>query len=654
MLSLLSYLLNATLGRCQKEFVKDARRAEEAGWDDVRFVSLFALHLCSSLGLTALAFATFSYALGLGYYSWLLLPAAAVGCVFASERPREARQRKQGLDRDAAEACEAKQTHERRAKARSAQAQARAAADTGERDRLLGEAASAVLAAKRCAIKERRLRRRAASQSMAAVLTIATLGVVHDAYEALFPDRARHRPTQLRHVALSTGACVALCVVALQGWMPHPHRDVGFIEIASRLMTLLLTTKLLSFALLYNLTEMLTPPPPAFTQADVGSSLQLSAFSAEDVGRSVEIEVSPISELPDPSYLRVGGESRQVRWARVPKSFSGKLAILEVEEMGSVVLEGTRQLENPELAGTVLVFPGYHPELAGTAAAGTVAAGTVAAGTALAGGQEQEQKQGQGPEKEQAQAQAALRHVVWERRPPKLLGRLTITKVDREPPYGLTLEVQSAPAEIHAGLEVGRAATAPPDLRPDLHRPEIAETNLEMQSHLETNELKLENPGRATADHPEPLAPATLRARRLHCRAWTGLCTSSAASVAPRPYAALGGNADDEEAAEEEAAEQQHEARAAHLQQMAVRRLGKAILTMATPTMATGTYYGPTYGHTTYYGNTPYGSTYYLQARRFGKASLARGWHSWLESREVRLRHATLALSLSPNPNPNP
>ena len=48
--------------------------------------------------------------------------------------------------------------------------------------------------------------------------------------------------------------------------MPHPHRDVGFIEIASRLMTLLLTTKLLSFALLYHLTEILTPPPPAFSQ----------------------------------------------------------------------------------------------------------------------------------------------------------------------------------------------------------------------------------------------------------------------------------------------------------------------------------------------------------------------------------------------------
>ena len=109
LLSLTSYLLNATIGRCQREFVKDARRAEEAGWDDVRFVSLFGLHLGSSLGLTALAFATFSYALGLGYYSWLLLPAAAVGCVFASERLREARQRKQGLDRAVIEACEAKQ-----------------------------------------------------------------------------------------------------------------------------------------------------------------------------------------------------------------------------------------------------------------------------------------------------------------------------------------------------------------------------------------------------------------------------------------------------------------------------------------------------------------------------------------------------------------
>ena len=575
LLSLLSYLLNATIGRCQKEFVKDARRAEEAGWDDVRFVSLFALHLGSSLGLTALAFATFSYALGLGYYSWLLLPAAAVGCVLASERPRAARQRKQELDQAVADACDAKQAHERRAKARSAQAQARAAADTAERDRLLGEAASAVLEAKRCAIKERRLRRRAASQSMAAVLTIATLGVVHDAYEALFPDRGRHRATLLRHVAFSTATCVTLCVVALQGWMPHPHRDVGFIEIASRLMTLLLTTKLLSFALLYNLTEILTPPPPAFSQADVGSRIQLSAFSDEDVGRSVEIEISPISELPDPSYLRVGGESRQVRWARVPKSFSGKLAILEVDEMGHVVLEGTRQLENPEMAGSVLVFRADHPGLAGTVAAGTVAAGTV-----LAGGQGQGQGQGQEQEQKQGQGQAALRHVVWERRPPKLLGRLTITKVDTEPPYALTLEMQSAPPE--AGLE-------------------ISETNLEMQSErqspLETNELKLENPGRATVDYPEPLAPASQRARRLHCRAWTGLCISSAASVAPRPYAALEGEAEEEEE-EGEGAEQQLEARAAHLHQMAVRR--------------------------------------------FGKASLARGWHAWLDSRQLKLRHAHL------------
>ena len=95
------------------------------------------------------------------------------------------------------------------------------------------------------------------------------------------------------------------------------------------------------------------------------------------------------------------------------------------------------------------------------------------AGTDLAGVQEQEQKQklGQGQEKEQAQEQAALRYVVWERRPPKLLGRLTITKVDSEPPYGLTLEVQSAPPEMNAGLEVGRAHTVPPYLRPDLHRP---------------------------------------------------------------------------------------------------------------------------------------------------------------------------------------
>ena len=330
------------------------------------------------------------------------------------------------------------------------------------------------------------------------------------------------------------------------------------------------------------------------------------------------------------------------------------------------MLEGKRQLENPELAGTVLVFPGYHPELAGTVAAGTVAAGTV-----LADGQgqeqEQEQKLGQGQElgQGQGQGQAALRHVVWERRPPKLLGRLTITKVDSEPPYALTLEEQSAPAEIdEVGLEIadlrpGRAATAPPDLRPEVERAEIAETSLEMQSemqsHLEVNELTLENPGRATADHPEPLAPATLRARRLHCRAWTCLClcSSSAASVAPQPYAALGDGGDEEEGAvEEEEADQQREARVAHLQQMAVRRVGMAILTMAAPTMATDTYYGHTYHSHTHYGHTHYGSTHHLQVRRFGKASLARGWHAWLESREVTQRHATLALTLTLTPNP--
>ena len=43
-------------------------------------------------------------------------------------------------------------------------------------------------------------------------------------------------------------------------------------------MALLVTTKLLSFVLLYHLTEILTPPPPTFTQADVGSRIQLAAF----------------------------------------------------------------------------------------------------------------------------------------------------------------------------------------------------------------------------------------------------------------------------------------------------------------------------------------------------------------------------------------
>ena len=312
------------------------------------------------------------------------------------------------------------------------------------------------------------------------------------------------------------------------------------------------------------------------------------------------------------------------------------------------MLEGKRQLENPELAGTLLVFPGYHPELAGTVAAGTVIAG--GQGQEQEQEQEQEQKLGQGQElgQGQGQGQAALRHVVWERRPPKLLGRLTITKVDSEPPYALTLEEQSAPAEIDAGLEIadlrpGRAATAPPDLRPEVERVEIAETSLEMQSemqsHLEVNELTLENPGRSTADHPEPLAPATLRARRLHCRAWTCLClcSSSAASVAPQPYAALGDGGDEEEGVEREEADQQREARVAHLQQMAVRRVGMAILTMAAPTMVTDTHYG---------------STHHLQVRRFGKASLARGWHAWLESREVTQRHATLALTLTLTPYP--
>ena len=245
--------------------------------------------------------------------------------------------------------------------------------------------------------------------------------MVHDAYEALFPDQGRHRATLRRQVALSTLACAALCVLALQGWMPHPHRDAGFIENASLLMALLVTTKLLSFVLLYNLTEILTPPPPAFTQADVGSRIQLAAFSADDVGRSVEIELSPISELPDPCYLRVGGESRQVRWARPPKPFPGRLALLEVDEAGGIVLEGKLHLENPELLGAALVFPAYPPKRAGPSAQG---AGADAAG--LVAGQGQAQGQAQGP----GQGPACLRHVVWERRPPKLLGRLTITKVD--------------------------------------------------------------------------------------------------------------------------------------------------------------------------------------------------------------------------------
>ena len=42
-ISLATYLLNATMARCQKEFVKDERRAREAGWDDVRFVACRAL-----------------------------------------------------------------------------------------------------------------------------------------------------------------------------------------------------------------------------------------------------------------------------------------------------------------------------------------------------------------------------------------------------------------------------------------------------------------------------------------------------------------------------------------------------------------------------------------------------------------------------------
>ena len=205
--------------------------------------------------------------------------------------------------------------------------------------------------------------------------------------------------------------------------MPHPHRDAGFIENASLLMALLVTTKLLSFLLLYNLTEILTPPPPAFTQADVGSRIQLAAFSADDVGRSIEIEISPISELPDPCYLRVGGESRQVRWTRPPKPFAGRLALLEADEAGGIVLEGKLHLENPELLGAALVFPAYPPKLADPSAQGT---GADAAGLVAGQGQEQGPGPGQGP--------ACLRHVVWERRPPKLLGRLTITKVDAANP----------------------------------------------------------------------------------------------------------------------------------------------------------------------------------------------------------------------------
>ena len=192
-ISLATYLLNATMARCQKEFVKDERRAREAGWDDVRFVAMFMLYLASSLCLSALALSTFAYALGLGYCSWLLMPAAAALVALGSRRATF--KKPQGV-------------------------------------RSVG------------------------------ALWSGTLVVVHGAYEVMFPDRGRDRATQRRDFLVSTGASVVVYVLALQEWMPHPHRDATFIENASLLMAAGVTSKLLAFLLLHTFSELLSSPPP--------------------------------------------------------------------------------------------------------------------------------------------------------------------------------------------------------------------------------------------------------------------------------------------------------------------------------------------------------------------------------------------------------
>ena len=54
----------------------------------------------------------------------------------------------------------------------------------------------------------------------------------------------RDRATQQRDFLVSTGASVVVCVLALQEWMPHPHRDANFIENASLLMAVSLAAHL--------------------------------------------------------------------------------------------------------------------------------------------------------------------------------------------------------------------------------------------------------------------------------------------------------------------------------------------------------------------------------------------------------------------------
>ena len=68
-------------GEVELEVLQAPQRADAAGWSDLRYIGIFALYLGSSLLLAALGFATFIYALGAGYWGWLLLPAAAVGVV---------------------------------------------------------------------------------------------------------------------------------------------------------------------------------------------------------------------------------------------------------------------------------------------------------------------------------------------------------------------------------------------------------------------------------------------------------------------------------------------------------------------------------------------------------------------------------------------
>ena len=342
-ISLCSYLLNATVTRCEKEFVKDPQRADAAGWSDLRYVGIFALYLGSSLLLAALGFATFIHALGAGYWGWLLLPGAAVGVVLW---------RKQ-----AAAAAEAEAEAE-------AEAAAAAAAKLGLRTGMgMGSlttpdddptpptptptptstttAMSTTPAPTPTPTPARRLADALAS-ALASISARELADVAHDAYEVLFPDRGRPKATQRRDFAVSTAVCVGLGLLGLSPLMPHPHSDATYVSIVSVLLVAAAVAKGASFALLHVCSEMLSSPP--------------LCFGSGDVGRKVEL-----AKGAPPGTLAVGGgdgmaggETRHVRWrGRRPKRFAGVIAQVEELAGGVVTLENGFEFENPEVMAAV-------------------------------------------------------------------------------------------------------------------------------------------------------------------------------------------------------------------------------------------------------------------------------------------------------------